>query len=60
MVDQETLWASEGKKGQGFACVAPSEPDPLLGCPSFTKGRALLSPCGEKYTHSQAISEHEH
>lgn len=30
------------KKGQGFACAAPSELNSLLGCPSFTKGQALL------------------
>lgn len=28
----------EGGKGQGFAYVASSELDPLLGCPNFTNG----------------------
>lgn len=28
----------EGEKGQGFAYVASSELDPLLGCPNFTNG----------------------
>ena len=36
------LGKPEEEKGQGFAYVASSELDPLLGCPDFTKVQAFF------------------
>lgn len=35
------FWASQGKEGRGFACVAPTERPPL-GCPALPEGLVLL------------------
>lgn len=43
VLDVEMLLGKpEEEKGQGFAYVASSELDPLLGCPDFTKGPAFF------------------
>lgn len=43
VLDMEMLLGKpEEEKGQGFAYVASSELDPLLGCPDFTKGQAFF------------------
>lgn len=43
VLDMEMLLGKpEEEKGQGFAHVASSELDPLLGCPDFTKGQAFF------------------
>lgn len=45
----------EGEKGQGFAYVASSELDPLLGCPNFTNGWVFFYKV--EYKNIQATEE---
>lgn len=51
--DVEALWASQGKEGQGFACVTPAERPPA-GESCFP--RRPGSPCGEGHTCTNHVS----
>lgn len=56
VLDVEMLLGKpEEEKNQGFAYVASSELDPLLGCPDFTKGQAFFY--GVEYKNVQATVE---